>query len=195
MFSETTGWGYSFEHFKSSSREHIHVAEKILTTFQRICSFNRETKIFREHLRCFKLPINVILGVQELAPVTIGAVGCSVELDARFCFIVRRQVSFFHNFMFPVCKRACTSEFASSVHFPISAHFGLAFKFVLSDEIISVFVIFETFLWLFAGGFFEKEFVRIALVPALRIIKFRMNFLVEIFSSICLKVIMLINLC
>ncbi len=87
------------------------------------------------------------------------------------------------------------TEFTSAVHFPIPAHFCLSFKFVLTDKIVSVFVILETFLGFFAGSFLVSKFVRITQIASFGIFYFRMNFLVEIFSSICLKVIMLINLC
>jgi hypothetical protein len=72
-----------------------------------------------------------------LTSISIGTVWGCVKLNACFSFVIRRQVSLFHEFMISMCEWALCLKFAFAKEFPVSAHLGLKFDLVLFYKVVS----------------------------------------------------------
>lgn len=92
--------------------------------------------------------------MKELTSISIWAESSLVELRARFCFKVRRQVLFLHQFMFSMSKGTLIFKNALASQLPVSAHLRLAFHLILLDKVLSFSVIIKMLLRFFDSSHF-----------------------------------------
>ena len=89
---------------------------------------------------------DVELRVEELATISVGAVGGCMELGAELGFVIGGKMDFLNQFVLSMCEGALVLELASSADFPVPAHLSLFLHLILSDEVVPFLFVSEVLL-------------------------------------------------
>ena len=130
-----------WEYVEPFCRKDINVLQQVVSFLEEVSPFLRKAFVFLENqtVGAFFFIINIELGMQKLAPASIGAVFGIVESTADFCFEVWRKMHFFVQFMLPVRKWALILKFTLPKQFPVTTDLSFILNLVLSYEIFSLF--------------------------------------------------------